>query len=168
MELYRLDISALPPEFYRVQHPGCRTIYDEDGLRARDTASIFTNDADLHASVYQAFLWSSATDSPFVAVFSDKSHAENWALRRSETLDADCQLITVKTTELGSVHVFKLSTLVHRLGIALQEGASQHEHGAYLCLHRIPANALVVVRSTSEIKRGQITQDAFTFPIPRC
>jgi len=157
MEQFRLDIHDLPTSFHRVQYPGSQTTYNESGLSARDTTSFYPEDrTKFRDSVAEAFKWSSRIPSPYVAVFSEKDHAQNWALRWTDRNGPDCEVVTIDSRELDGVYIFKLSTIVDELNIALPNGASQHEKGAYLCLHRVPAKAVQSSESTSSIRASKI------------
>ena len=64
----------------------------------------------------------------------------------------DWALHTVSTTPLEGKTFSKLSDLVEKLCLDLPEGAKQHVHGAFICLHRIPATAIVDERSGKEVE----------------
>jgi hypothetical protein len=155
MERFRLTTSDLPLNFYRVQYPGTWTNFDEEGrLAAKDTESTHSTESSLRDAVIDAFKWNSYTPSPFIIVFSDRDHAERWAVTMSKSR-GECEVFTIDTRQLDGVHIFKLSTLVDKLGIKLPEKAQQHKNMAYLCLHWIPATALSSSESTSSIQESE-------------
>ena len=158
MEQYRLDIDCLPSLFYRVQYPTSHTIHDETGLSARGTISSNPDEDEFKDLVAKAFIWGSDVPSPFIKVFSEKDHAENWALKWLDVEDERCSLLTIESCQLDSVKVFKVSTLVNNLGINLPDGALQHKKGAYLCVHRIPARAVCTSESLSSIEASEVTR----------
>ena len=158
MERYRLDVDCLPNLFYRVQYPGTQTIHDETGFSTKGVVSSSPNEDEFKDLVAEAFQWDSLVPSPFINVFSEKDHAENWALKWLHVEDEVCKVLAIKTCELDSVMVFKLSTLMDELGINLRGGALQHKKGAYLCLHRIPARAVGTSESLSSIKSSKTTR----------
>jgi len=157
MERFRLDQRMLPTFLYRVDYPGSQTSYTRGtGFTARDTTSFYSEDSDFRKSVVEAFTWSCRNPSPYIAVFSEKSHAENWAHSWSDRNGYVCDVVTLDTRNFSNTHVFHLSALVAQLGIVLPDGAQQHQRGAYLCLHRIPAAAVCATEATSSILHSKL------------
>lgn len=104
MERYRVTHS-LPLYLYRVQYQGSQTAFDhESGLRARDTTSFFNEDNEFCDSIIQAFTWGSVVASPYIALFSEKSHAENWLLSWGSQEHQERQLITINTRRLNETY----------------------------------------------------------------
>ena len=140
MDQLRFDLTWLPAELYRVQYPNCQTTYcSATGLRARDTSTFYSEkekDA-FRQSIVNQFTWGWRQPTPYITVFSDKKHAENWALSYSRRVGDSCKVIRIDSRELRHVYVFKLSDLQARLDFEVPVGASQHVEGAFLCLHRI-------------------------------
>lgn len=108
----------------------------------------------LKEKVEQAFQWDHRVSSPFVAVFSGKLHAENWALRCGNGSLVEQLVYTIRAANLGDTTVFKLSHLVQSFRIHPRDGAKQHIKGAYLCLHRIPALAISGSYTALTIEEG--------------
>ncbi len=162
MERFRLPSYALPQYLYRVRCPDSQTIFAPDsGYTARDTSAFYTDDLEFGDSTIQAFTWFSRIPSPYIALFSEKEHAENWALSWSDRVGEECEIITIDSRELDSVYVSRLSSVVDELKLTVPYGASQHIKGAYLCLHRIPASALCVFESCSGIRESKIVNTQF-------
>jgi hypothetical protein len=158
MDKYCVSQFMLPLHLYRVQYSGTQTIYDHKmGLMAQDSTPVYNDDSEFRESIVQAFTWSSSKPSPYIALFSEKDHAENWALSWSSQRNGERQVITINTRQLRGIYVFKLSTLVENLNIVLPHGASQHRKGAYLCLHRIPSQAISAIESGWDIQSSKFT-----------
>ncbi|MCJ1425256.1 hypothetical protein MMC29_003144 [Sticta canariensis] len=164
MESYRC--SDVPPELYRVDYPGSRTTWtSQEGFKATDTSRTFGgNDLlDFKRSIEKSFTWSCRDPSPFISLFSDREHAENWGCRepwlgnhRSERSEGGWKLYVIDTTELRRTTLFfKLSSLVRGLSLDIPEMAQQHIEGAYLCLHRIPPAAVAEVRTPAQVEEDR-------------
>lgn len=154
-EIDSLACSSLPEFFYRVQYgsTSTKTTFDmENGFLADDPDLMINNLTTLKDRVQLAFTWSSRSASPFINVFSDRTHAENWALKWCR----DGGIIyKISMAELGDMKVFKLSTMVQQFNIELVDGARQHEEGAYLCLHHIPIEAVMSYLDADNIANGE-------------
>lgn len=82
MDHLRCDLKDLPPKFYRVQYPGCRTSYTStDGLKAADTTTFCKDDDEFGESVERQFTWDCRELQPYISVFSD--NAERWDIKWS-------------------------------------------------------------------------------------
>ena len=107
-------------------------------------------------AIEKHFTWGCRDRLPFISLFSDRSHAENWGCkepwRGHGTSEGGWALHTVSTIHLESKSFFKLSDLVEKLCLEIPEGAKQHIHGAFICLHHIPATAIVEKRSGEEVQ----------------
>ena len=98
---------------------------------------------------------------PFVSLFSDRAHTESWGRKepwhRHKGLSDDWSLHVIDTTKLKNTNrFFKLSDLWEELDLDLPVGAGQHIRGAFLCLHRIPIDAIVEKRSPGEVRAGEL------------
>ena len=51
--------------------------------------------------------------------------------------------------------LYKLSDLVENLDLNVPERAEQHIRGAFLCLHRIPNEAIIGSRNPAEVEIGK-------------
>ena len=96
----------------------------------------------------------------FVSLFSDREHAENWGCkepwRAGRGCNDDWSLCVIDTTVLKDTNRFlKLSDLLEELDLDLPVRAGQHIRGAFLCLHRIPIEAIVEERSPGEVRAGE-------------
>lgn len=139
----------LPRNLYRVQYSGCNTEASDTGLSAADTISFFDEQAlpQFRKSIVNQFTRDNRTPTPYISLFSDHTHAENWALKMGD----DVQLLHVDTAQLADSFIFKLSTLISALPVTIPDAAAQHIQGAYLCLHRVPRNAIVAVIDRDDI-----------------
>ena len=164
MEKFRCSPAVLPSNLYRVQYPGCQTILSGEGLAAKDINVTYSEDEmeAFRQSIVKQLTWGHRGDQPYIACFSDKDHAKNWALKEPwapyERDKDSWSLVTIKTRLMPETYVFSLDDLVTRLQLELPERAIQHKKGAYLCLHRIPTSAIVNSASPREVKVG--TQEA--------
>lgn len=103
MDRFRCQTKYLPANLYRVQYDGCQTSYFETGLEARDT-STFYSESELESfrqSLTNQFTWGWRGSQPYITVFSDKEHAENWGLKepwnRSGCHTSNWEIITIDT-----------------------------------------------------------------------
>ena len=156
----------VPSELYRVHYPGSRTAFStEQGFEAADTTTTF-GPGELNKfkrAIEKHFTWGYRNPQPFISLFSDRSHAMNWGCKEPwcgrGISKGGWALHTVSTTHLESKSFFKLSDLVEKLRLDLPEGAKQHIHGAFICLHRIPATAIVDERSGQEVESEVESED---------
>lgn len=149
----------LPSELYRIHYPGSRTAFStEQGFEASDTTTTFGPGElnEFKQAIEKHFTWGCRDPLPFISLFSDRSHAKNWGCkepwRGHGTSEGGWALHTVSTIHLESKSFFKLSDLVDKLCLEIPEGAKQHIHGAFICLHHIPATAIVEKRSGEEVQ----------------
>jgi hypothetical protein len=160
MEKFRRRPAVLPVNLYRVQYPGCQTALSGNGLEAKDTNVTYTEDGmnAFRQSIIEQLTWGHRGAQPYITCFSDKDHAENWALKEpwnpGEREKDSWSLLTINTRSMPETYVFSLNDLVTQLDLALPERVSQHVRGAYLCLHRIPTTAIVSSASPREVKDG--------------
>ena len=154
--------SDVPPELYRVDYPGSRTTWtSQEGFKAADTSRAFGGKdlLDFKRSIEKSFTWSYRDPLPFISLFSDREHAENWGCKepwlRDDRSEGGWTLYVIDTTEIrGTTSFFKLSSLVRRLSLEIPRSAQQHIQGAYLCLHRIPPAAVAEKRTPAQVEEG--------------
>ncbi|KIW14715.1 hypothetical protein PV08_07499 [Exophiala spinifera] len=153
----------IPHELYRIDYPGSQTTFtSEKGFKATDTERTFGAD-DLHdfkQALESQFKWSCRDPVPFISLFSDQEHAENWGRkepwRGNRGPDGSWALYVINAIELKeTTPIFKLSSLVQMLKLVIPDGAQQHIQGAYLCLHRVPQAAIINKRTPGEIETGK-------------
>ncbi len=160
MERFRCSPVVLPRNLYRVQYPWCQTAFSGNGLAAKDTNVTYSEDETdaFGESITNQLTWHYRGLQPYITCFSDKDHAENWALKEplnpSERDKDSWSLLTIDTRLMPETYVFSLDDLVTRLHLELPEGATQHKKGAYLCLYTIPTSAIVNSASPREVKEG--------------
>ena len=160
MEKFRRSPAVLPRNLYRVQYPWCQTALSGNGLAAKDTNVTYSED-EMDAfgeSITNQLTWHYRGAQPYITCFSDKDHAENWVLKEpwnpSERDKDSWSLLTIDARLMPEIYVFKLDYLETHLELELQERATQHKKGAYLCLHTIPTSAIVNSASPREVKEG--------------
>ncbi|CZR52080.1 uncharacterized protein PAC_01957 [Phialocephala subalpina] len=165
MDEYVCSTWDLPNKLYRVHYPGSRTTFtSQHGFTASDVTKVFRSGelSDFKSALEKQFTWGCRDPLPFISLFSDKRHAENWGRKEpwSEHKDSEGNwaLHVVNGVELRrTTHIFRLSDLVKKLSLKVPESARQHIQGAFICLHRIPASAIVESRSPAEIEHGKYT-----------
>ncbi|KJK73966.1 hypothetical protein H634G_10755 [Metarhizium anisopliae BRIP 53293] len=171
MEAYRVPNDKLPRELYRVDYPESRTTYNPgEGFVAGDSAKNYEGDIyDSKQDIIKQFTWSYRNPLPFISLFSDLEHAENWGLEEpwrdpSSSARGNWTLYVVDTELLVDPTFFRLADLVQRLQLQIPEKAQQPIDGAYLCLQRIPASSIMKHRDWKEIvdnkeDRRQLKED---------
>ncbi|KAI1912160.1 hypothetical protein LOZ65_006034 [Ophidiomyces ophidiicola] len=153
MEKYSPSQETLPLNLYRIDYPGSRTKYlPHEGLVAGNRTKIYSNqdENELKRDIVKQFTWGCRDALPFISLFSDREHAENWGSKqpwRGKMLDdgsgGTWNLFIIDTKLLDTRGLFRLEDLVKALGLELPTKAEQHIKGAYLCLHTIPESAIV-------------------------
>jgi hypothetical protein len=111
-------------------------------------------------AIEKQFTWSCRESLPFISLFSDKRHAEDWGRkeprRGRQSPDGDWTLYIINTVKLLETNqVSRLSDLVVKLSLDIPEAAKQHVQGAFLCLHHIPASAIVASKTPAGINEGK-------------
>ncbi|KAF4453641.1 hypothetical protein F53441_3650 [Fusarium austroafricanum] len=162
MDACRFPIHLLPKELYRVQYPGSgTTLFSNEGLVAADTAKVYDDEIHLGQAVVKQFTWSSREFSPFISLFSDREHAENWAMKEPwhrtprGVRGDDWTLLVIDTQLLGDAWLYKVSQLVSALRLQIPDKAAQHIGGSFLCMHKIPAAAIIEERDSKEVKEDR-------------
>lgn len=161
MDRFRCLPEDLPLALYRVDYPESQTTRSAEGFLARDTITVYNDEQrDLFkAAVEHQFTWGYRNPLPFIALFSDRDHAENWACkepwRGSSHSRPQWTLNKIDTAKLCNAYIFKLSKLITALGVKLPDGAAQHAKGAFLCLHKIPERAIIETRDEHYVRTGQ-------------
>ncbi|KIE01370.1 hypothetical protein MAJ_02711, partial [Metarhizium majus ARSEF 297] len=160
MEAYRMPNDKLPRELYRVDYPESRTTYNKiDGFVAGDSTKTYeeSDQDDFKQDIVKQFTWSHRNPLPFISLFSDLDHAENWGLKEpwrdpsSFSPRGNWTLYAINTTLLVNATLFKLGDLVQRLQLQIPKNAQQHIDGAYLCLHRIPTSSIIKQRDWKQV-----------------
>jgi hypothetical protein len=138
-----------------VQYPGCQTRYSpEDGFSARDKTTTPNNAEQLGRFVKESFTWDSPTHNPFINLFSERSHAVNWAISESERTGQSYSVMSIDTSGLDRLRTIKLSTVTRRLGIVIPKRALPHVRSAYLYLHEIPGNSICSTETSEALLEG--------------
>lgn len=152
----------LPSELYRVHYPGSQTAFSTKyGFTASDTITAFGPDklSEFKLAIQKHFTWSCQDLQPFISLFSDRAHAENWGCKmpwggHSNSEDG-WALYTISTVDLDSKSFFRLSDLVGKFDLKIPERAEQHIKGAFVCLHHIPASAIAGKSTPREVEIGK-------------
>ena len=114
METYMC--SDVPPELYRVDYLGSRTTWtSQEGFKAADTSRAFGGKdlLDFKRSIEKSFTWSYRDPLPFISLFSDREHAENWGCKEpwlgDDRSEGGWTLYVIDTESRGTTSFFKLS-----------------------------------------------------------
>lgn len=152
----RIGAHICRENFWRVVYPGCQS------HRERATGDLVAADRtecndrfSFEQAVQNHLTWRSLRLSCFLSVFSDKTHAINWAKKRDRA-EGDVQIISITTETLPpSSYVFNMSELQHSLDIDCPFSA--HE---YLFLYRIPSICITKVEELAVLEeRGKVSSD---------
>lgn len=162
MEKYRLSSDKLPPSLYRIDYPGSRTKYSPSkGFLAAHRSKVYDEHLDeFKRDIVKQFTWNCDDPVPFISLFSDREHAEHWGLKqpwigkRRHLSRDNWALYVIDTTQLEDAYFFRLKFLIEELGLELPYMASQHISGTYLCLYKIPADAIKRVEP-ADVKDGR-------------
>ncbi|KAJ6279023.1 hypothetical protein J3E71DRAFT_363604 [Bipolaris maydis] len=163
MDPYVCSKFEIPDTLYRVDYSTSRTAFSStEGFSAADTTKIYAANemTEFKQAIVNQFTWSCRADLPFISLFSDREHAENWGRlepwRGHQSPRGDWSLCVIDTTVLkGTGRFFKLNDLIEELSLTIPNPAVQHIRGAFLCLHRIPAEAIVETRNPEEVEKDR-------------
>ncbi|KAF7198654.1 hypothetical protein HII31_00393 [Pseudocercospora fuligena] len=146
----RLRHSAKPARAYRVQTP--HALSSVTPLGAIDASLMLPNvargvsDNKLRQLVMD-HINGSHTGSPFISIFTDEQHAEQWALNWSERNGGEiCNFITLDVSKI--TRLFSVKELVALLGLKTDIQASESDswEDEYLVVHQIPSEAIIKKR----------------------
>lgn len=132
-------------------------VYDED------------YDDEFKRDIVKQFTWGCDDPIPFISLFSDPEHAENWGLKqpwigkRRHLSRDNWALYVIDTTQLEDAYFFRLSYLVAELELELPDKANQHIGGTYLCLYNIPAAAVAASFKPTEVEESM--WNVFSFKV---
>lgn len=161
MEKYRLPSDKVPSCLYRIDYPGSRTKYfPSEGFVATHRSKVYDEDDDdeFKRDIVKQFTWGCDDPIPFISLFSDREHAENWGLKqpwigkRRHLSRDNWALYVIDTTQLEDAYFFRLNYLIAELGLELPDKASQHIGGTYLSLYNIPAAAVAERVEPAEVQ----------------
>lgn len=174
----RLRHTSKPSRGYRVQYEGAwTTVTTIGGLQA---SSIFPNpsrgftDTKLKQLTSEHLDWNSCQGSPFISIFTDLGHAEDWALKWSErnggkvasVLVIDCNKIT---------RLLSVREVVDHLGIHIPEMLPEQYEDEYIAINQIPTEAIVESRrifsqaaALDAAAIGEFSHLPLPLPLPKC
>ncbi|KAK4209951.1 tryptophan dimethylallyltransferase-domain-containing protein [Rhypophila decipiens] len=156
---FPLIAGWLPAYLYRVMYCPSQTRYSAAGwLEARDTQKFASHEPfdrdEFRDMVLNHIDWNSGGKSPFISLLPGPCGAVDWgrALRPNNNWD----LVEIETAELlwEGVRLFKLVDVSDKLGIDLPAKKSSYLRFEYLCLHRVPPNAI-----TQKVSKEKIPSD---------
>ncbi|KAF1848109.1 uncharacterized protein K460DRAFT_264164, partial [Cucurbitaria berberidis CBS 394.84] len=160
MDAYVCSKAKVPKRLYRINYPESQTVFSSTtGLSAADTTKIFSaNDlTEFKQAIRNQFTWDFRGSPPFISLFSDREHAENWGCKEPWCGEGgpvgNRSLHVIDTTRLeGTSYLFKLNILMEVLHLSIPVCAGEHIRGAYLCLHHIPRTAIVETMDCKQVK----------------
>uniref|UniRef100_L7JCS9 DUF7587 domain-containing protein n=1 Tax=Pyricularia oryzae (strain P131) TaxID=1143193 RepID=L7JCS9_PYRO1 len=139
-DLVSYTCTSPPQILWRVRHANTQSHLDKSGDVAVDSTRQLPNEASLTDALKRHFEWCPGRPSCFLSLFSDKSHALNWAKQRERfAYNGRCEfawITKIETSKLPrSTLLFKAADLSHRLDV---HSPTQNE---FLVLHKIPIDA---------------------------
>lgn len=155
---YRLSNESVPSRLYRIDYPGSRTGYSgSEGFIAAHRTKTYADQAnsEFKRDIVKQFTWDCRDPVPFISLFSDREHAENWGLKQPWRGKApylsrsNWALYVIDTNRLEDACFFRLQDLVEDLGLRLPDKADQHVSGTY-----IPPAAIVERIDPEQVKIG--------------
>jgi hypothetical protein len=153
---YRANPEALPKLMYRVHYSPCQTRWYDDEYGGFESVLHTTPATEelFVKTMLQHLRWEHIR-SPFISLFSDEEHAQNWALDRSRKIGKECNVVKIWSGPGNCAQFFHVpslwSQLPHDSEDARRNCPTWHEH-EYLCLFQIPSQARLIDRSTKEIR----------------
>lgn len=165
MEELRFQGKQLPEQLWRVQYPRSQTRYNREGLVAKDTTTLYASKELFGQAVEKHFTWGCRDRSSFISFFRDRDDAVKWGrgmhwLGKDPNRKGEWSLITVDTSELEDIYVFRVRELWDQLDLNLPQGAKWNISGGYVCLHRIPARAIEIVQRGEDAKLCELSVPA--------
>jgi hypothetical protein len=92
-------------------------------------------------SVTKHLNWYSGVESPFISLFCDEFHAENWArVWQSKNKDKEYCVLTIEINKEHDVALFSVPLLLSKLNIETKH--PEYHRDEYLCLHNVPLEAI--------------------------
>jgi hypothetical protein len=139
----RLRHASKPPKGYRVQYEGAwSTVTLLGGIQASSihpNASRGFSDDKLCQLVTNHLDWNAA-GSPFISLFTDESHAADWALKWSERNGGKpCQLLYIDCSKV--TRLFSVKDVVNCLRVHTSLSPEQYAD-EWMAVNQIPADAI--------------------------
>ena len=157
------QLTAVPDIAYSIICPGSVTGYSVSaGFRAPRHWSTGPSNDDFREAVTDHLNWYADVPSPFISVFLEKRHAENWARKWSERrVGQTCRIATIRLNQVQVL--YSVTTLVNELSIPTRLLPNQYED-ELLVLSEIPATAVLHVEDVF----GVNTCKSLTYAPPTC
>lgn len=158
MEEHALSRTRTPARLYRVQYESSCTKETNIGLTAGNPSKFDYNEERFIETVTAHVLFDDI-ESPLISCFAHKDQAEDWMCRNWRTLGKWAQILEIDTKHLGHGYVYRVSRLIHELGLDLW---TDHNHDdildEYLVLHHINARAIVARRAKISVPQPENSQ----------
>ena len=163
--LYPAEVSGI---LYRVQYGNSMTTYDNEGLEADDTDTLYDDGGDEQEegntlqqfgdAVERHLNWDNDYRSIFISLFLQRRHAENWMLERHDHFGSrNCTLLQIDTRALHGFFIFRAKEIVDALSLWIPEAAQASVAGEYLIAHYIPRCAIIRSQTVHDIRAGKTT-----------
>lgn len=162
MNSYRVRRRNFPLTVYRIDYPGAQTTYSQQwGFQSAGNFTPYHVNGLRNAVTYHLD-WQCRTPSPFISVFGNRQHAENWAQLWNDRNSGTCYIVTITIQAEDDVIVFRVANLINRLGVTTSLHPSQY-HSEYFCFRRIPAEAIVRREPVYQLgmKSQHVTRESF-------
>ncbi|KAK6346092.1 hypothetical protein TWF730_010424 [Orbilia blumenaviensis] len=166
---FRIPLKDLPRELYRVHCPGqSKTSYtSSDGFRCSSKRVIDIRGAEFIPTLISHLNWYSASPSPFISTFRNKSHAYGWADRFFNNNPGSDSVFIMKIDprEIRSKNntrmpVVEVKNVVDRMRrnnseIIPDQRTYYQVEDEYVCLYIIPAGAITDVEEYKRESPGR-------------
>ena len=168
MNIFSLYPAEVPGTLYRVQYRDSMTTYDNEGLEADDTDTLYGDGGDEQEegntlqqfgdAVERHLNWDNDYRSIFISLFPQRRHAENWMLERHDRFGSrNCTLLQIDTRALHGSFIFRAKDIVDELSLWIPEAAQASVAGEYLIAHYIPRRAIIRSQTVHDIRAGKTT-----------
>ena len=138
MDDWSIERGSIPRRLYRVDYESARSEYIPNRGFEAATFAFTNNPAIFLDSVEDHLNWFSGVWSPYISLFSQKRHAENWARKwMANNGNRGCNVFEISGKKLERFYLFHPYSMEVRFGA--ESWVDPHE---YLCLHFIPENAI--------------------------
>ena len=152
MDNLQLQPHKIPLRLYRVNYAGTMSAYTPgEGIKAATIgiAPPLRSDQSMFLQSLKSHLVS-----PYVSLFENKRHAENWALSWKKNNERECHVIEIDGTQLSEIKFFHPYEIELQLDVSAGVIFPIVDRDEFVCLGLIPNHAIIGSRSTSAIDYG--------------
>lgn len=139
------ELQDVPQYFYRVFDEESRSQFHETSGFVASIPNAVYNPAHRNArlELERHMNWNSSYSTPFVSMTASREKALEYALQRVDKQRRTVTIAKIDSSRLkkANVDIHWMCALVEQTGANIKrEAMNEHE---YLCVHRIPANAVI-------------------------